>query len=128
MRGYEPEALQGMSFEFGDPWAYYAKFWRAHEVDRLAALIPTPEVALDWGQTLRVPMVLYNGTTHANEVSITLAAPDGWTEKAGVRPVSVVNPEVPIRSRLFWLHPRAANRSGRRLPGQRRPVESRSGN
>lgn len=83
VRGYEPESSQGLSFEFGDPWAYYAKFWRAHNVDRLAALMPTPEVALDGGETLRVPMVLYNGTSDGGEVSVTVAAPDGWTEKSG---------------------------------------------
>ena len=52
-------------------------------MDRLAALMPTPEVALNGGETLRVPLVLYNGTTYGDEVSVTVAAPDGWTEKAG---------------------------------------------
>ena len=83
VRGYESELSSALTFEFGDPWSYYAKFWRAHEVDCLAALMPTPEVALDGGETLRVPMALYNGTTHAGEVSVSVAAPDGWTEKAG---------------------------------------------
>lgn len=45
--------------------------------------MPTPEVALDWGETLRVPMVLYNATMQSEEVSVTVSAPEGWTEKAG---------------------------------------------
>ena len=35
-REYEPTAEQGVSLEFGGPWAYYRKFWRAHNLDHLA--------------------------------------------------------------------------------------------
>src|SRR5205809_5674048 len=38
-RGYEPIARQGVSLEFGGPWAYYRAFWRSHNLDHLSQLL-----------------------------------------------------------------------------------------
>ena len=43
VHGYEAPQQNGLSFEIGDPWRFYSLFWKAHDLDRLAELIPIPE-------------------------------------------------------------------------------------
>src|SRR5256885_8642229 len=79
-REYETIAKQGISLEFGGPWAYYRKFWRAHNLDHLAQLL-LPETALvgpdksDW-----VPILIRNDTDAAKQVTLRSVLPPAGTE------------------------------------------------
>jgi LmbE family N-acetylglucosaminyl deacetylase len=80
-RGYEPEQRRGLSFEIGDPWRFYVRFWKAHDLDRLAGLMPTPEATPDGEGKLTLDLLACNRTGNAAEVAISAVLPAGWTEK-----------------------------------------------
>ncbi len=79
--GYHPEAARVVALEIGGPWAFYAEFWKAHELQNLASLIPVPEAAAGYGHTLTVPIFLHNNTASEVEVKITSKLPAGWSDR-----------------------------------------------
>jgi len=81
VRGYEAEGGGGVSLEMGDPWRSYAKFWRAHNLDRLAELIPVPEGAARFGDRLSIPLLACNRTANPAEIEVTAKLPAGWTDQ-----------------------------------------------
>ncbi len=46
-------------------------------------MLPTPEVSIEPGATLNVPLLIRNSTSEPAQVALTLRAPAGWSEKAG---------------------------------------------
>jgi LmbE family N-acetylglucosaminyl deacetylase len=83
VRGYRAEVRSGISVELGGPWAFYRDFWRAHNLDHLAKLIKTPEVAVGNGVQVHVPILIHNDTEEAAEVSLMSTLPAGWKELFG---------------------------------------------
>ena len=81
VRGYEPERPSALSFGIGDPWRFYQLFWKAHDLDHLAGLIPLPEAAVKFGETLHIALLACNHSADESEISITPALPAGWTDK-----------------------------------------------
>lgn len=81
VRGYEPERPDGLSFEMGDPWRFYSLFWKAHNLDHLAELIPVPEVAAKFGDKLNITLLACNHTQSPAEIALTPALPTGWTDQ-----------------------------------------------
>ena len=83
-RGYQPEALSGLSLELGSPWHFYRQFWKAHNLDPLAQL-HSPEIGLKEGQTTpcTVLLLIRNDTDQVREVSLTVTLPAGWKELRG---------------------------------------------
>lgn len=79
--GSEPSTQSGFSFEIGDPWRFYALFWRAHDLDRLAQLIPVPEATPESGGRLTLDFLACNRTAHAADIDIAASLPSGWTEQ-----------------------------------------------
>jgi hypothetical protein len=37
---------KGVSLELGGPWKFYQEFWRVHNIEHLADLLPVPEMAI----------------------------------------------------------------------------------
>jgi LmbE family N-acetylglucosaminyl deacetylase len=83
VRGYAPDSLAAISFEIGDPWRFYSLFWKAHNLDRLANLIPEPELAARYGDKLNIPLLACNNTNEPAELSIASTLPPGWTDHTG---------------------------------------------
>jgi len=83
VHGYRAEARKGISVELGGPWDYYRDFWRAHDLQHMAELIQTPEVAVGNGVQVHVPILIRNDTDEAAEVSLTSTLPAGWKELYG---------------------------------------------
>lgn len=81
VRGYVPEPPAGLTLEIGDPWHFYAQFWKAHNLDRLAALIPEPELSSRFGDVLHIPLLACNGTPAQADFALTVALPAGWTNE-----------------------------------------------
>jgi hypothetical protein len=81
VRGYEAATETGLTLEIGDPWRFYALFWRAHELERTAALIPVPELDASGNELLRVPLLTCNHTGDAAEIAITTSLPAGWRDE-----------------------------------------------
>jgi LmbE family N-acetylglucosaminyl deacetylase len=79
VRGYVPESQAAISFEIGDPWRFYSLFWKAHNLDRLAGLIPEPELAARYGDKLIIPLMACNNTAEPVELTVTPTLPPGWS-------------------------------------------------
>lgn len=102
VRGYQPQNREGLTLEIGDPWAFYQKFWKAHDIAHLAQLLPTPELATGWGGTIHVPLLIHNATANPQTVSLTVVLPKGWGEKSGSAQYSVSGGETyPAQSVLI---------------------------
>lgn len=73
-----------MSVALGGPWAFYRSFWQAHGLEALEELGPA-EIAVAAGASLRVPLLVRNGSTRDQEVTVKTAAPlpSGWKEESG---------------------------------------------
>ena len=80
-RGHEPSRSSGLSFEIGDPWRFYSIFWKAHNLENLADLIPVPEAAVKFGTTLNVSLLACNRSAAASEIAIAPTLPEGWTDR-----------------------------------------------
>jgi LmbE family N-acetylglucosaminyl deacetylase len=70
----EPE----VAAELAGPWAFYSEFRRAHGLTHLPHPEP-PEIALQAGTTLVIPIWLRNQTADAKEFVLALNLPSGWT-------------------------------------------------
>jgi LmbE family N-acetylglucosaminyl deacetylase len=71
-----------ISVELAGPWNYYAEFRRIHGLEHLSHPEP-PEIALQAGGSLVIPLWLRNGTTAAREITLSVELPAGWTAPNG---------------------------------------------
>lgn len=83
VRGYQPETHSSVSVELGDLFAFYRKFWAAHNLDRVANLVPVPQMGINTGGELPVPFLIENDTNDPALVNLTVELPPGWIERAG---------------------------------------------
>jgi LmbE family N-acetylglucosaminyl deacetylase len=80
VRGYQPDSPAPLTFEIGDPWHFYSLFWKAHSLDRLANLLPEPELASRSGDQLNIPLLACNHTPEPVEFALTPTLPPGWKD------------------------------------------------
>jgi LmbE family N-acetylglucosaminyl deacetylase len=73
-----PEVL----VELAGPWSYYADFLRAHGLTHLPHPEP-PEIALEGGTDLVIPLWLRNQSSATQEINLTVKVPAGWTVGSG---------------------------------------------
>jgi LmbE family N-acetylglucosaminyl deacetylase len=66
------------SLELAGPWAFYAEFRRAHGLGHLPHPEP-PEIALQAGSSLVIPLWVRNATAAGREVTLSADLPAGWT-------------------------------------------------
>jgi LmbE family N-acetylglucosaminyl deacetylase len=72
----------GVSVELAGPWSFYGEFRRAHGLTHLAHPEP-PEIAVQAGGTLVVPLWLRNDTADAGEILLTPDLPADWLVQSG---------------------------------------------
>lgn len=77
-----PEARRGLSVELAGPWGFYHEFRRAHGLENLPQA-GVPEIAINSGATLQILLLLRNDGPNAEQVTLTITAPDGWTKETG---------------------------------------------
>jgi LmbE family N-acetylglucosaminyl deacetylase len=75
--GYRPRAAEGLSAEFGGPWAFYRKFWPAHGIGDPQNLL-SPEVNVSVSRPLHLPVLVHNNTGKPATVAVTLTLSPGW--------------------------------------------------
>jgi LmbE family N-acetylglucosaminyl deacetylase len=91
-----PEPASGLSVELAGPWGFYEIFRRAHGLQHLPRAA-VPEIAITSGATLQIPLLLRNSTTATREITLTLAAPEGWVTQDGVASYTVrAGDQVPV--------------------------------
>jgi len=71
-----------LSVELAGPWDYYAEFRRAHGLTHLPHPEP-PEIALQGGTDLVIPLWLRNQSSATQEINLTVNLPSGWTVGSG---------------------------------------------
>jgi LmbE family N-acetylglucosaminyl deacetylase len=71
-----------ISMELAGPWDYYAEFRRSHGLTHLPHPDP-PEIALQGGTDLVIPLWLRNHSSTAQEINVTVSLPSGWTVGSG---------------------------------------------
>jgi len=60
---------------------FYREFWKAHNLEHLAGLIPVPEASVDGGHVLHIPFLIRNDTPAAAQIRLTAVLPPAWKEK-----------------------------------------------
>jgi LmbE family N-acetylglucosaminyl deacetylase len=76
--GSTPEVL----VELAGPWSYYADFRRAHGLTHLPHPEP-PEIALEGGTDLVIPLWIGNQSSATQEINLTVNVPTGWAVGSG---------------------------------------------
>ena len=79
VRGYRaPENSSGLSMELGQGWAFYRRFYPAHNLDVMPGLL-APELGVGSGARFPVVLLLHNNTDKAVAVNLRTQLPPGWT-------------------------------------------------
>jgi LmbE family N-acetylglucosaminyl deacetylase len=81
-------ARPDLSVELAGTWSYYDEFRRAHGLADLPHPEP-PEIALQEGTTLVIPLWLRNQTAASREISLTAGLPANWKVQTGAGKVIV---------------------------------------
>ena len=82
-----------LSLELGGPWSFYHDFRRAHGLMHLWHPEP-PEIALQAGTTLVIPLWLRNERSGPQEVTLIANLPAGWKLQSGAGKFVVAAKEV----------------------------------
>jgi LmbE family N-acetylglucosaminyl deacetylase len=86
--GYQPASRKdsaqeaaGVSLELAGPWGFYQEFRRAHDLAALPSP-ETPEIGIEAGQPLLVPLRIRNDGAAPREVTLSVSLPAGWTAQS----------------------------------------------
>jgi hypothetical protein len=78
VRGYRPENVGPLSIELGQAWAFYKRFYPAHNLDVMSNLL-APEVGIGSGSHFPVLLVLHNDTDAPVTMHLHTQLPPGWS-------------------------------------------------
>jgi LmbE family N-acetylglucosaminyl deacetylase len=79
VRGYRPpENAPALSIELGEGWAFYRRFYPAHNLDVMPGLL-SPELGVGSGQHFPVLLLLHNATDKPVTFHLRTQLPRGWT-------------------------------------------------
>ena len=78
VRGYRPETSPALSIELGEGWAFYRRFYPAHNLEVMPGLL-APERGVGSGQHLPVYVLLHNATDKAVTFHLRTQLPPGWS-------------------------------------------------
>jgi len=97
-----------LSLELAGPWDFYAEFRRAHALTHLPHPEP-PEIALQLGTTLVIPLWVRNQTASEQEFTLAVELPSGWTVQSGAGRFRVAAKQVAATRVELNLPPPAEN-------------------
>jgi len=83
IHGYEPELTNALSAELGGPWAFYRRFWKAHDLGA-AQQIFSPQMKAELSSDANIPVLVHNPTGQDVLVDVSAATPGGWASPKGV--------------------------------------------
>ncbi len=79
VRGYRPtEPAGGVSMELGQAWAFYRRFYPAHNLDVMQSLL-APELGVGSGSHFPVLLLLHNDTDAPLTFRLRSELPPGWS-------------------------------------------------
>jgi LmbE family N-acetylglucosaminyl deacetylase len=82
-----------LSAELAGPWSFYGDFRRAHALTLLPHPEP-PEIALQLGTTLAIPLWLRNQTSAVRVITLSVDLPAGWSLQSSAGKFSVAAKQV----------------------------------
>jgi LmbE family N-acetylglucosaminyl deacetylase len=85
--GAEPQRAE-LAVGLAGPWSFYAEFRRAHGLNHLPHPEP-PEIALQTGTILVIPLWVRNQTSVAQEITLSGDLPVGWSVQSGAGKFSI---------------------------------------
>lgn len=101
VRGFRPEDQQTSALELGGSHLFYQQFWKAHDLEHLAKLIPIPEFAVGEGQVVHIPLLIRNDTESPQDITLSSSLPPSWSEKGTYSEYPVAPGEVyPVEAEL----------------------------
>jgi LmbE family N-acetylglucosaminyl deacetylase len=103
-------AKPDLGIELAGPWGFYAEFRRAHGLENLPHPEP-PEIALQAGTTLVIPLWIRNQTDSVPEIALNVDVPSGWKVQSGDEKVRVAAKQV-AAARIEIILPMLADDSG----------------
>jgi len=78
VRGYRPSGdAAGLAMELGQGWAFYRRFYPAHNLDVMPGLLP-PELGVGSGQHFPVFLLFHNNTDNPVTFRLRTQLPPGW--------------------------------------------------
>jgi LmbE family N-acetylglucosaminyl deacetylase len=78
VRGYRPpDNTPGVSMELGEGWAFYRRFYPAHNLDVMPGLL-SPELGVGRGEHFPVLLLLHNATDKPVTFHLRTQLPQGW--------------------------------------------------
>jgi LmbE family N-acetylglucosaminyl deacetylase len=78
VRGYRPpDNTPGVSMELGEGWAFYRRFYPAHNLDVMPGLL-SPELGVGRGEHFPVLLLLHNATDKPVTLHLRTQVPQGW--------------------------------------------------
>ena len=77
VRGYRAESLPPLSIELGQGWAFYKRFYPAHNLDVMNTLL-APELGVGSGGRFPVILLLRNQTDNPVTFNLRAQLPAGW--------------------------------------------------
>ncbi len=79
VRGYRPTAnAPRLSIELGQGWAFYKRFYPAHDLDVMPGLL-APELGVGSGEHFPVILILHNDTDRPVAFHLKTQLPPGWS-------------------------------------------------
>ena len=79
VHGYlPPQNPPNFSIELGGGWAFYSRFYPAHNLDSMPTLL-TPELGVGGGQDFPVPIILHNNSDKDVIFNVDTQLPAGWS-------------------------------------------------
>lgn len=79
VRGYRPpDKVPPVSIELGQAWAFYKRFYPAHNLDVMPTLL-APELGVGSGQHFAVILLLHNATDKPVAFHLRTQLPPGWS-------------------------------------------------
>jgi len=79
VRGYRPTAnAPRLSIELGQGWAFYKRFYPAHDLDVMPGLL-APELGVGSGEHFPVILILHNDTDRPVAFHLKTQVPPGWS-------------------------------------------------
>jgi LmbE family N-acetylglucosaminyl deacetylase len=97
-RPAEVPPSSAVTVQLAGPWGFYDGFRRAHGLQQLPHPEP-PEIALQFGTTLVIPLWLRNSLSAPQKITLSTVLPPGWTIQAGADTV-VVGPRQVAAARI----------------------------
>ncbi|HNW59148.1 MAG TPA: PIG-L family deacetylase [bacterium] len=110
--GYRPRTPI-RTLELGGIFAFYEEFWRAHGIEAVAPLVQ-PEVTINAGGYLHIPLLLHNPAADSVRVELTAQTGTGWQRVAGEAIYALAPGETrPVQTFLFA--PQKSSREGDKI-------------